>query len=114
MRSVYLDNAATSWPKPPAVAAAMPGVTLQGTRNPRCQVACLSLTIAGLSPSDAGAMLDEAFDIQTRVGLHCAPAAHRTIGTYPTGTIRLAPGSFTSHEDMRYAVESIRVLARRR
>ena len=92
----------------------IPGVTLHGTREPRRQVACLSLTIEGLSPSDAGSMLDEEFDIQTRVGLHCAPAAHRTIGTYPMGTIRLAPGSFTSHADMRYAVESIRVLARRR
>jgi cysteine desulfurase family protein len=89
------------------------GITLHGTRHPPLQVACIGLTIEGLSPSDAGLMLDEEFDIQTRIGLHCAPAAHQTIGTYPSGTIRLAPGIFTSNEDVQYAVEAIRTLAQR-
>jgi selenocysteine lyase/cysteine desulfurase len=36
--------------------------------------------------------------------LHCAPSAHKTIGTFPEGTIRLAPGIFTSPEDIRTVI----------
>jgi selenocysteine lyase/cysteine desulfurase len=35
-----------------------------------------------------------------RTGLHCAPGAHRTIGTYPTGTIRVSPGWFTTEHEI--------------
>ena len=34
--------------------------------------------------------------IETRVGLHCSPAAHRTLGTFPEGTLRFSPGPFTT------------------
>ncbi len=66
-----------------------------------------------MSPSEAGFLLDDEFGIQTRIGLHCAPAAHKTIGTYPDGTIRFAPGIFMSDDDVRYALEAVAQLARR-
>ena len=47
----------------------------------------------------------------TRVGLHCAPAAHRTLGTYPQGTVRFAPGYFTTKADIDAAIEGCRYLA---
>jgi selenocysteine lyase/cysteine desulfurase len=56
--------------------------------------------------------LDEEFGIMSRVGLHCAPAAHRTIGSFPEGTVRLAPGVFTTMVDIRQTIQAIAKVAR--
>ncbi len=93
---------------------AIPGVALYGTRDPARQVDTIAFNIAGMSPSEAGFLLDDEFGIQTRIGLHCAPAAHKTIGTYPDGAIRFAPGIFMTDDDVRYAFEAVAQLARRR
>lgn len=92
---------------------AIAGVTLYGTRDPARQVDTIAFNIAGMSPSEAGFLLDDEFGIQTRIGLHCAPAAHKTIGTYPDGTIRFAPGIFMTDDDVRYALDAAAQLARR-
>ena len=47
--------------------------------------------------------LEHDYGIQTRCGLHCAPAAHRTLGTFPKGLVRFSVGPFTSFEDLDYA-----------
>ena len=57
--------------------------------------------------------LVDRYGIETRPGLHCAPAAHKTIGTYPDGTIRFAPGIFMTDDDVRYALDAAAQLARR-
>ncbi len=92
--------------------AAIPGVTVYGTRDPARQTAVVSFNIAGMEPSEVGLRLDEEFGIMCRVGLHCAPAAHRTIGTFPTGTVRFAPGAFTTAEEIDRALEAVAHLAR--
>ena len=92
---------------------AIAGVTLYGTRDPARQVDTIAFNIAGMSPSEAGFLFDDEFGIQTRIGLHCAPAAHKTIGTYPDGTIRFAPGIFMTDDDVRYALDAAAQLARR-
>ncbi len=92
--------------------SAIPGVTVYGTRDPARQTAVVSFNIAGMEPSEVGLRLDEEFGIMCRVGLHCAPAAHRTIGTFPTGTVRFAPGAFTTTEEIDRAVEAVARLAR--
>jgi cysteine desulfurase/selenocysteine lyase len=48
------------------------------------QTATVSFNIAGMEPSEVGLRLDEEYGIMCRVGLHCAPAAHKTIGTFPS------------------------------
>jgi cysteine desulfurase/selenocysteine lyase len=60
----------------------------------------VSFTVDGVDPSFIGFTLDKDFDIAVRVGLHCAPLAHRTIGTYPEGTVRVSPGIFNTREDI--------------
>lgn len=54
--------------------------------------------------------LDEHYGIMTRVGLHCAPSAHRTLGTYPEGTIRFSFGWWNTEEEVTYAVQALREL----
>ncbi|OQA33545.1 MAG: putative cysteine desulfurase [Betaproteobacteria bacterium ADurb.Bin341] len=90
----------------------IPGVQVHGTHDARWQTACVSFNVEGLSSSEAGFRLDEEFGIQVRIGLHCAPAAHRTLGTFPAGSIRFAPGLFTSRAEIEQAVAAVRSLAR--
>ena len=78
----------------------IPGVTLYGPADPLYQAGVVSFTLAGRDPAEIGYRLDHEFDIAVRVGLHCAPEAHRTIGTYPDGTIRVSPGYATTANDI--------------
>jgi selenocysteine lyase/cysteine desulfurase len=92
---------------------ALPGVTLQGPREPERRVPVVSATIAGLTPSDIGYLLDTAYDIKVRVGLHCAPSAHRTIGTFPDGTVRFSLGWFTTADEIDATVAAVAAIAAR-
>lgn len=54
--------------------------------------------------------LDSEYGIMTRVGLHCTPAAHKSLGTYPTGTIRFSFGYWNTEEEVDIALDAIRTL----
>ena len=58
--------------------------------------------------ADAAFRLDFEFGIETRVGLHCAPNAHKTLGTFPTGTIRFSFGNFNTEEDVDAAINAVK------
>jgi len=92
--------------------AELPRVVVYGARDAHRQVASVSFNIAGCTPSEIGLRLDEESDVLCRVGLHCAPAAHRTIGTFPGGTIRFSPGAFTTRGEIDTAVKAVARLAR--
>ncbi|MEW8980086.1 MAG: aminotransferase class V-fold PLP-dependent enzyme [Symbiobacterium sp.] len=93
--------------------SSIPGVRLYGPADPAERVAVVSFTIDGLTVSAIGARLDEEFGVLARVGLHCAPAAHRTIGTFPTGTVRFSPGPFTTEDQIERALAAVRTIAER-
>ena len=71
----------------------------------------LSVTIDGLDNGTAASELEERWGIMTRIGLHCAPLAHRTIGTFPNGTIRFAVSPFTREEDIQICIRACGILA---
>lgn len=89
----------------------IPGVTVYGSPDASRRTATVSFNIAGLEPSEVGLRLDEANGIMCRVGLHCAPAAHRTLGTFPVGTVRFGLGAFNTIEEVNMAVKAVRQLA---
>ena len=89
----------------------IPGVTIHGPADPQRQGGVVSLTLAGRDPSEVGFRLDHEFDISVRVGLHCAPDAHRNIGTYPEGTIRVSPGFSTTEADIAAFLDALRTVA---
>ncbi|MBC7223745.1 MAG: aminotransferase class V-fold PLP-dependent enzyme [Anaerolineae bacterium] len=93
--------------------AGIPGVTVYGPLDASLQTGTVSFNVDGLEPSEVGWMLDEEHGILCRVGLHCAPAAHRTLGTFPRGTVRFALGPFHTAEDADAAVDAVRAIARR-
>jgi selenocysteine lyase/cysteine desulfurase len=90
----------------------IPGVTIYGTANAKNSLAIVSFTIEGKKVSEVGFRLDEEFEIMARVGLHCAPAAHCTIGSFPTGTVRFSPGIFTTVEDIKQTLRAVQKVAR--
>lgn len=51
--------------------------------------------------------LDVQYGIMTRVGLHCAPSAHQTLGTFPTGTIRFSFGWWNTREEAALALQAL-------
>ncbi len=82
-----------------------------GTGKERISV--VSLNVEGKDPSEVGYELDEKFSIMTRVGLHCAPLAHRTIGTYPIGTVRFSFGYYNTEKEIEKALKALRELAKK-
>ena len=91
--------------------AEISGVRIHGPLDGTRRVGVVSITVDGWEPVDLAAALDSSFGIAVRPGLHCAPAAHRTIGTFPLGTVRLSPGFFTTDQEIDRAVEAIGLLA---
>lgn len=86
---------------------AMRGVTLYGPPDPQRRTAVISFTVEGRQVSEIGQRLDEEHGVLCRVGLHCAPAAHRTIGTFPKGTVRFSPGASTTPQEIEEALAAL-------
>jgi len=86
----------------------IPGITLYVAKDKSKQAPVISFNIKGYEPGEVGAILDQMFDIKVRAGLHCAPAAHKTIGTYPFGTVRLGPGYFNTVEEIDLTLEAVK------
>lgn len=91
---------------------AIPGVTVYGTLDATRQTATVSFNIAGMEPSEVGLRLDDEYGILARVGLHCAPAAHKTLGTFPAGTVRFGLAALNTADEVRAAVDAVRQVAR--
>jgi selenocysteine lyase/cysteine desulfurase len=89
----------------------IPGLRIHGVADPERQVATVSISLRGWEPLDLAAVLDSSFEIAVRAGLHCAPDAHRTLGTFPGGTVRLSAGCFTTAVDIEHAVAALGQLA---
>jgi cysteine desulfurase family protein len=82
-----------------------------GHRDPERRVATLSLRSEALPAPELGGILDQAFDIAIRPGLHCAPYIHRALGTFPDGTIRVSPGPFNTALEIDQLVQALTEVA---
>ena len=88
-------------------------VTVYGPNSALKQTSVVSFNVKNITPSDAAVILEEQWGIMCRPGLHCAPSAHRSIGTFPQGTIRFSFGFFNTVQDVDKAGEAIRGLLQR-
>jgi cysteine desulfurase/selenocysteine lyase len=85
-------------------------VRVYGPRDAKQQTATLAFNIEGVEASEVGLRLDEEAGIMCRPGLHCAPSAHKTIGTFPDGTVRFALSYFSTPQEVERAVEAVRAI----
>ena len=67
----------------------------------------VSFNIDGLKPADVGYILQNAYGITTRTGLHCAPLVHQQLGTAPWGTVRVSLSYHTTQDDLQALVEAV-------
>lgn len=68
----------------------------------------VSIQTPGLDEAFAAFLLDQEYGIQTRVGMHCAPNAHKTLGTFPRGTLRFSFGYFNTSDEIEYTIDALK------
>ncbi|MEN6375972.1 MAG: aminotransferase class V-fold PLP-dependent enzyme [Smithella sp.] len=90
----------------------LPGITLYGQTSVDRRIPVVSFNIAGMDAGAVALELDEHFKIMSRSGLQCAPAAHKTIGTYPTGTVRFSFSYFNTEEQVIKAIKALEQISR--
>jgi len=89
----------------------LPGATIYGPARGKERGNAVSFNLEGHDPAILGFLLDRNYDISVRVGLHCAPDVHRTIGSYPAGTVRVSPGYFTRDGDIDTFLKALREIS---
>lgn len=82
-------------------------VNIIGKQDIQDRTAVVSITIDSMDPASIAYELESTYHIMTRVGLHCAPRAHQTLGTYPEGTVRFSFGYANTHEDVVSALSAL-------
>ncbi len=82
-----------------------------GHRDHSQRVGTVSLRSKLLPAAEIGGILDQAFDIAVRPGLHCAPYIHRSLGTFPEGTIRVSPGPFNTEQEIDQLARALQEIA---
>ena len=91
----------------------LPGIRLIGRTDIENRAPVVSLQMRAMDNAEAAFRLEQEYGILTRVGLHCAPNAHKTLGTYPAGTIRFSFGHFNKEEEIHTALRALGALASR-
>ncbi len=84
------------------------GIKLYGMKSSVNHTAVLSINIEGMDSSLVGTLLEERYGVQTRIGLHCAPLAHRTLGSFPHGTVRFSWGWANSEREIIKAAAAVK------
>ena len=88
------------------------GIRIYGPPEGEERMPLVSFNVNSLDPAEVSFILDDIYDILVRAGLHCAPQAHRTLGTFPAGTVRASWGYFNTPEDMEALVKALQEITR--
>lgn len=87
------------------------GIRLAGPWELEDRVGVISIDFEHQDNAEASFRLEQDYGIMTRCGLHCAPSAHKTLGTFPQGTVRFSPGWFTTDGEIDAALRAIAQIA---
>ena len=90
----------------------MEGIALCGTKDLSRRVGVISVDFLGKDNAEAAFELEINYGILTRCGLHCAPSAHKTLDTFPRGTVRFSLGFTSTEEDVDAALEAIKDISK--
>jgi len=90
----------------------IPHVKIYGPGSHQSRIATLSFNFPRISPSNGASRLEKEFGILCRPGLHCAPAAHRTLGTFPEGTVRFGLSVFNTEADIEAAIQAVFLISK--
>lgn len=82
-------------------------VKLIGLNTIENRTPVVSLDFTKLDNGEVSSILANEYNIMTRCGLHCAPSAHKTLNTFPRGTVRFSFGHFNTVEDIDYTADCL-------
>lgn len=88
--------------------AAIQGIRIVGAPLDRPRTSVISITSDRRDIAEISALLSERYNIDTRVGMHCSPSSHKALGSFPTGTLRLSPGVFTTEDEVDSTISAMR------
>jgi len=88
------------------------GLKIYGSLNAAERVPVISFNLASIHPGHLAYLLDEIYNIGVRSGLHCAPHAHRTLGTFPYGAVRVSLGFFNREKDVQALLKALKEISR--
>ena len=88
----------------------LPGIRIYGPAMAERHGGAVSFTVENRDLAEIGYLLDDKYEICVRTGLHCAADAHRTIGTLPSGTIRVSPGLFNTQADIEVLLKALETI----
>lgn len=86
-------------------------IRVVGAKDVSRRVGVIGVDFERIDNAEASDRLEQEFGILTRCGMHCAPAAHRALGTFPQGVVRFSVGAFTAETEINTALHAVRVLA---
>ncbi|CCU79692.1 Cysteine desulfurase [Halanaerobium saccharolyticum subsp. saccharolyticum DSM 6643] len=86
----------------------IPEIKIIGPANLKEQVPTFSITAGDRDLGQLSFELDEKYNVMTRSGLHCAPFAHKTLGTFPAGSLRFSIGYFNTIEEIEFALNALK------
>lgn len=92
---------------------AIPRVKVFGPDEDHESVAVVSFIVEEIDSGELGFVLEQVYGILSRTGLHCAPNAHRAIGTFPQGTVRFSLGYFNTEDEVKTALDAVAEIAGR-
>lgn len=87
--------------------ATMERVRIVGPKGIQGRMAVVSADFLGYDNAQVAYYIQKHHGIRTRCGLHCAPSAHKTLGTFPQGTVRFSPGHFNTKAEMKKTLSAI-------
>lgn len=85
----------------------MEGIEIIGIQGLEGRTAVVSIDCKNRDNAEISYELDKNYGIMTRCGLHCAPSAHKTLGTFPKGTVRFSFSHFNNEKEVNYTIDSI-------
>jgi len=92
----------------------MDNIVIYGPGDMKYNIGIFSFRVKGRDHAEVASELEKKYGIMTRVGLQCAPSAHKIIGTFPEGTVRVGVGYFTTTDEIEYFLESLEKICRGR
>ena len=96
----------------PGRPAGHPGIEIYGAGDARRQAAVVSFNLRGMDCAQAAFRLDREYGICMRAGLHCAPLAPRTVGSFPQGSLRASMGPFNTEAEIEQTLSALSALSR--
>lgn len=89
----------------------VPDIKIYGPKDSKKRAAVISINIGDMDSGEITFLLDSEYDIATRSGIHCAPLAHKTLGTLEQGAVRFSMGYFNNKEEIDSAIEALKEIS---